>query len=83
MRITEAIAADLAPRYADGWRAAKALLSDGEWHTIDELRSAIVATGLAERSAGNLMRDLRLDGWVAHRGAGQRREFRIPRTAVD
>lgn len=75
MRKTEAIDAGLAPRYADGWLAVEALLSDGEPHAYEELEAVICGTGLAAASAANLLRDLRLDGWLQSSGRGRTRTF--------
>lgn len=59
MRPIDAAEAGHGPRILAGWRAAQAVLADGQWHSHDELVAAIVATGLAERTARNILDDAR------------------------
>ncbi|SDK71753.1 hypothetical protein SAMN05216282_11149 [Cryobacterium psychrotolerans] len=47
---------NVAPRLQAGWAALAALLSDGLEHTREECYDAILDTGLAEKTATNLIR---------------------------
>lgn len=47
---------NVAPRLQVGWAALAALLSDGAEHSRDECYDAILDTGLAEKTATNLIR---------------------------
>jgi hypothetical protein len=59
MRPLDAAEAGLAPRLLAGWRAAQAVLADGDWHGHAELLGAVTATGLTARTAANLLVDAR------------------------
>ena len=59
MRPIDAAEAGQAPRILAGWQAAQAVLADGQWHGHHELLAAITATGLAERTARNILDDAR------------------------
>jgi len=79
MRPIDAAEAGQAPRLLAGWHAAQAVLADGQWHTHDELLAAIVVTGLAERTAGNLLTDARrTPSRVEDSGHhGRKRQYRL------
>lgn len=47
---------NVAPRLQAGWAALAELLSDGLAHARDECYDVILATGLAEKTATNLIR---------------------------
>jgi hypothetical protein len=79
MRPIDAAEAGQAPRLLAGWRAAEAVLADGEWHDHDELLAAIVETGLADRTAANLLIDARrTPSRVEDSGhRGRKRKYRL------
>jgi hypothetical protein len=46
-----------APRMLAAWQAMTALLADGDWHGADDLISAAIETGIARRTAENMLDD--------------------------
>lgn len=64
MRYMEAIQYGLAPRLGAGLMAARKALADDEWHTSAEVRAAVEQTGLAPRTAENLLREMLHSGQV-------------------
>lgn len=59
MHPIDAAEAGHGPRLLAGWQAAQAVLADGQWHDHDELLAAITDTGLAKRTAHNILNDAR------------------------